>query len=101
MGVGPQSCEHKSTWTCPLSPLRTRYPVPRNHDRNTVLGIDFDIELGNTADEAKDDPVHSSHLLCSEESRVKAGDSRTSQSSEQKKKPQNPAEQKGFLELHR
>lgn len=30
--------------------------VPRNHDRNTVLGVDFDIELGNTADEAKDDP---------------------------------------------
>lgn len=36
-----------------LSPLSS---VPRNHDHNTVLGIDFDIELGNTADEAKDDP---------------------------------------------
>lgn len=32
------------------------FSVPRNHDRNTILGIDFDIELGNTADEAKDDP---------------------------------------------
>lgn len=31
-------------------------PVPRNQDRNTVLDVDFDIELGNTADEAKDDP---------------------------------------------
>lgn len=30
--------------------------VPRNQDRNTVLDVDFDIELGNTADEAKDDP---------------------------------------------
>lgn len=30
--------------------------VPRNHGHNTVLDIDFDIELGNTADEAKDDP---------------------------------------------
>lgn len=36
-----------------LSPLSA---VPRNHDHNTVLDIDFDIELGNTADEAKDDP---------------------------------------------
>lgn len=31
-------------------------PVPRNHGNNAVLGVDFDIELGNTADEAKDDP---------------------------------------------
>lgn len=30
--------------------------VPRNPSGNTVLDIDFDIELGNTADEAKDDP---------------------------------------------
>lgn len=30
--------------------------VPRNNGHNTVLGIDFDIELGNVADEAKDDP---------------------------------------------
>lgn len=36
-----------------LSPFSS---VPRNHGHNTVLGIDFDIELGNTADEAKDDP---------------------------------------------
>ncbi|XP_053711585.1 nephronectin a isoform X2 [Synchiropus splendidus] len=30
--------------------------IPRNNDQNTVFGFDFDIELGNTADEAKDDP---------------------------------------------
>lgn len=30
--------------------------VPRNNGHNTVLDTDFDIELGNTADEAKDDP---------------------------------------------
>ncbi|KAJ8407571.1 hypothetical protein AAFF_G00274280 [Aldrovandia affinis] len=29
--------------------------IPRNHGQNNVFGIDFDIELGNTADEAKDD----------------------------------------------
>ncbi|KAF3852555.1 hypothetical protein F7725_005910 [Dissostichus mawsoni] len=38
--------------------------IPRNHDRNTVLGVDFDIELGNTAEEAKDDP-ESGYLSCS------------------------------------
>ncbi|KAI3353133.1 hypothetical protein L3Q82_019683 [Scortum barcoo] len=38
--------------------------IPRNHGHNTVLGIDFDIELGNTADEAKDDP-ESGYLSCS------------------------------------
>uniref|UniRef100_H3DKZ8 Nephronectin a n=1 Tax=Tetraodon nigroviridis TaxID=99883 RepID=H3DKZ8_TETNG len=38
--------------------------IPRNHDRNTVLDIDFDIELGNTADESKDDP-ESGFLSCS------------------------------------
>ncbi|KAM9856574.1 nephronectin a isoform 2-T3 [Aulostomus maculatus] len=38
--------------------------IPRNHDHNTVLGIDFDIELGNTADEARDDP-ESGYLSCS------------------------------------
>ncbi|XP_077380097.1 nephronectin a isoform X4 [Festucalex cinctus] len=36
--------------------------IPRNHNHNTVL--DFDIELGNTADEAKDD-ADSSFLSCS------------------------------------
>ncbi|KAK7912871.1 hypothetical protein WMY93_013082 [Mugilogobius chulae] len=30
--------------------------IPRNPGHNAVLGIDFDIELGNTADESKDDP---------------------------------------------
>lgn len=36
--------------------------VPRNHDQNTVLGSDFDIELGNTADEVRDDPgEHNAH----------------------------------------
>lgn len=30
--------------------------VPRNNGQNTVLDTDFDIELGNTADEASDDP---------------------------------------------
>lgn len=31
--------------------------VPRNHGHNTIFGgTDIDIELGNTADEAKDDP---------------------------------------------
>ncbi|KAI1883601.1 hypothetical protein AGOR_G00233250 [Albula goreensis] len=29
--------------------------IPRNHGENSVLGIDFDVELGNTAEEAKDD----------------------------------------------
>ncbi|XP_036372963.1 nephronectin a isoform X1 [Megalops cyprinoides] len=29
--------------------------IPRNHGQNNVFGIDFDIELGNTAEEAKDD----------------------------------------------
>uniref|UniRef100_UPI003AAA2326 nephronectin-like n=1 Tax=Centroberyx gerrardi TaxID=166262 RepID=UPI003AAA2326 len=38
--------------------------IPRNHGHNGVLGIDFDIELGNTADEAKDDP-ESGYLSCS------------------------------------
>uniref|UniRef100_A0A8C2XS07 Nephronectin a n=1 Tax=Cyclopterus lumpus TaxID=8103 RepID=A0A8C2XS07_CYCLU len=38
--------------------------IPRNHGHNTVLGVDFDIELGNTADEAKDDP-ESGYLSCS------------------------------------
>lgn len=32
------------------------YSVPRNPNHNTILDADFDIELGNTADEAKDDP---------------------------------------------
>ncbi|XP_019717427.1 nephronectin a isoform X5 [Hippocampus comes] len=36
--------------------------IPRNHNLNTVL--DFDIELGNTADEAKDD-ADSGFLSCS------------------------------------
>ncbi|XP_057698638.1 nephronectin a isoform X5 [Corythoichthys intestinalis] len=36
--------------------------IPRNHNHNAVL--DFDIELGNTADEAKDDP-DSGFLSCS------------------------------------
>ncbi|XP_037108477.1 nephronectin a isoform X5 [Syngnathus acus] len=36
--------------------------IPRDHNINTVL--DFDIELGNTADEAKDDP-DSGFLSCS------------------------------------
>ncbi|XP_061686636.1 nephronectin a isoform X2 [Syngnathoides biaculeatus] len=36
--------------------------IPRDHGRNTVL--DFDIELGNTADEAKDD-ADSGFLSCS------------------------------------
>lgn len=30
--------------------------VPRNHGQNNVLGIDLDIELGNTEEEFKDDP---------------------------------------------
>ncbi|XP_022049429.2 nephronectin a isoform X1 [Acanthochromis polyacanthus] len=38
--------------------------IPRNPGHNTVLDIDFDIELGNTADEAKDDPA-SGYLSCS------------------------------------
>ncbi|XP_077965201.1 nephronectin a isoform X1 [Gasterosteus aculeatus] len=38
--------------------------IPRNHGNNAVLGVDFDIELGNTADEAKDDP-DSGYLSCS------------------------------------
>ncbi|KAL1023806.1 hypothetical protein UPYG_G00046470 [Umbra pygmaea] len=38
--------------------------IPRNHGDNTVLGIDFDIELGNTADEAKDD-AEAGYLSCS------------------------------------
>ncbi|KAM4584331.1 nephronectin a isoform 2-T2 [Odontesthes bonariensis] len=38
--------------------------IPRNHGQNTVLDTDFDIELGNTADEAKDDPA-SGFLSCS------------------------------------
>eukprot|EP00063_Salmo_salar_P090237 XP_014065072.1 PREDICTED: nephronectin-like [Salmo salar] len=38
--------------------------IPRNHDHNTVLGVDFDIELGNTADESKDDP-EAGYLSCS------------------------------------
>uniref|UniRef100_A0AAZ3PZ82 Nephronectin a n=1 Tax=Oncorhynchus tshawytscha TaxID=74940 RepID=A0AAZ3PZ82_ONCTS len=38
--------------------------IPRNHDHNTVLGVDFDIELGNTADEAKDD-AEAGYLSCS------------------------------------
>uniref|UniRef100_A0A674A5W4 Nephronectin a n=1 Tax=Salmo trutta TaxID=8032 RepID=A0A674A5W4_SALTR len=38
--------------------------IPRNHDHNTVLGIDFDIELGNTADESKDD-AEAGYLSCS------------------------------------
>uniref|UniRef100_A0A673W0V7 Nephronectin a n=1 Tax=Salmo trutta TaxID=8032 RepID=A0A673W0V7_SALTR len=38
--------------------------IPRNPDHNTVLGIDFDIELGNTADEAKDD-AEAGYLSCS------------------------------------
>ncbi|CAI5680546.1 nephronectin a isoform X1 [Oreochromis niloticus] len=38
--------------------------IPRNPSGNTVLDIDFDIELGNTADEAKDDP-ESGYLSCS------------------------------------
>lgn len=38
--------------------------IPRNHGHNTVLDIDFDIELGNTADEARDDP-DAGFLSCS------------------------------------
>ncbi|XP_043969120.1 nephronectin a isoform X5 [Gambusia affinis] len=38
--------------------------IPRNNGHNTVLDTDFDIELGNTADEAKDDP-DSGYLSCS------------------------------------
>ncbi|XP_030644065.1 nephronectin a [Chanos chanos] len=38
--------------------------IPRNPDRNNVLGIDFDIELGNTEDELSDDPNVDS-LSCS------------------------------------
>ncbi|KAG7461774.1 hypothetical protein MATL_G00194660 [Megalops atlanticus] len=38
--------------------------IPRNHGQNNVLGIDLDIELGNTADEAKDDSGAGS-LSCS------------------------------------
>ncbi|TRY66213.1 hypothetical protein DNTS_006058 [Danionella cerebrum] len=30
--------------------------IPRNHGQNNALGIDFDIELGNTEEELKDDP---------------------------------------------
>ncbi|XP_014911235.1 nephronectin a isoform X1 [Poecilia latipinna] len=38
--------------------------IPRNNGHNTVLDTDFDIELGNTADKAKDDP-DSGYLSCS------------------------------------
>ncbi|XP_019899474.2 nephronectin a isoform X3 [Esox lucius] len=38
--------------------------IPRNHGDNTVLGVDFDIELGNTADEAEDD-AEAGYLSCS------------------------------------
>ncbi|CAB1327331.1 unnamed protein product, partial [Coregonus sp. 'balchen'] len=38
--------------------------IPRNNGHNTVLGVDFDIELGNTADEAKDD-AEAGYLSCS------------------------------------
>ncbi|MEQ2315549.1 hypothetical protein AMECASPLE_023544 [Ameca splendens] len=44
--------------------LHEMYVVPRNHGHNTVLDTDFDIELGNTADEPKDDS-DSGHLSCS------------------------------------
>lgn len=48
-------------WNTVVNPLSKPaslnfFSVPRNQDVNTVLDIDFDIELGNTADEAKDDP---------------------------------------------
>lgn len=46
-----------NTFVNPLSkPFSPLFSVPRNHGHNTVLGVDFDIELGNTADGAKDDP---------------------------------------------
>ncbi|XP_057188223.1 nephronectin a isoform X4 [Triplophysa rosa] len=38
--------------------------IPRNHGQNNVFGIDLDIELGNTEEEAKDDP-DSGYLSCS------------------------------------
>ncbi|XP_016124784.1 nephronectin a isoform X1 [Sinocyclocheilus grahami] len=38
--------------------------IPRNHGQNNVLGIDLDIELGNTEEELKDDP-ETEHLSCS------------------------------------
>ncbi|XP_066535069.1 nephronectin a isoform X5 [Hoplias malabaricus] len=38
--------------------------IPRNHGQNNVLGIDFDIELGNTEDEVNDDPG-AGYLSCS------------------------------------
>lgn len=46
-----------NTLANPLSQTVLRVSsVPRNHGHNTVFGgTDFDIELGNTADEAKDD----------------------------------------------
>ncbi|KAJ8403684.1 hypothetical protein AAFF_G00350100 [Aldrovandia affinis] len=37
--------------------------VPRNHGQNNALGINFDIELGNIAEEAKDDS-DASFLSC-------------------------------------
>uniref|UniRef100_A0A8C6T746 Nephronectin a n=1 Tax=Neogobius melanostomus TaxID=47308 RepID=A0A8C6T746_9GOBI len=40
--------------------------IPRNHGHNAVLGIDFDIELGNTADERLcDSPLRSGLPRCS------------------------------------
>ncbi|XP_062851370.1 nephronectin a [Trichomycterus rosablanca] len=38
--------------------------IPRTHDRNNNLGIDLDIELGNTEEELRDDP-DSGYLSCS------------------------------------
>ncbi|XP_051994144.1 nephronectin-like isoform X1 [Xyrauchen texanus] len=38
--------------------------IPRNHGQNNVLGIDLDIELGNTEEELKDEP-DSGYLSCS------------------------------------
>ncbi|KAM6972658.1 nephronectin a isoform 2-T2 [Aplochiton taeniatus] len=38
--------------------------IPRSQDQNTILGIDFDIELGNTAEQAQDDP-EAGFLSCS------------------------------------
>ncbi|KTG46951.1 hypothetical protein cypCar_00001355, partial [Cyprinus carpio] len=38
--------------------------IPRNHGQNNVLGIDLDVELGNTEEELKDDP-ETGHLSCS------------------------------------
>ncbi|XP_076831028.1 nephronectin a isoform X2 [Brachyhypopomus gauderio] len=38
--------------------------IPRNHGQNNVLGVDLDIELGNTEEELSDDP-EAGDLSCS------------------------------------